>query len=79
MIEKGFPALLRRPIQPDEAATDVIRGLRVRKPRIIVPFRWAPFSWVRGFFNILTDWHVGRQHEMHTLMRELERCRDRQN
>ncbi|HGL5383009.1 MULTISPECIES: SDR family NAD(P)-dependent oxidoreductase [Burkholderia cepacia complex] len=79
LIEKGFPAPLRRPIQPDEVAKAVIKGLRARQPRIVVPFRWAPFSWTRGFFNIVTDWHLGRQHEMHKLMRELERCRDRQS
>nr|WP_232455448.1 hypothetical protein [Burkholderia ubonensis] len=56
-----------------------IKGLRARQPRIVVPFRWAPFSWTRGLFNIVTDWHLGRQHEMHKLMRELERGRDRQS
>lgn len=79
LIEKGFPAPLRRPIQPDDVAKGVVKGLRARQPRIMAPFRWAPFSWTRGVFNILTDWHLGRQHEMHTLMRELERSRDRQS
>ena len=78
LIEKGFPAPLRRPIQPDDVAKAVIKGLRARQPRIIVPFRWAPFLWTQGVFNMLTDWHLGRQHEMHKLMRELERCQERQ-
>jgi NAD(P)-dependent dehydrogenase (short-subunit alcohol dehydrogenase family) len=43
LIEKGFPAPLRRPIQPDDVAKGVVKGLRARQPRIMVPFRWAPF------------------------------------
>lgn len=72
LIELGFPAPLRRPIQPEEIATAVVNGLISRQPRIIAPSRWIPFSMLRGAFNMLSDWHLGRQQKMQTLVRELE-------
>lgn len=72
LIELGFPAPLRRPIQPEEIADAVVRGLISRQPRIIAPARWIPFSMLRGAVNMLTDWHLGRQQKMQTLIRELE-------
>jgi NAD(P)-dependent dehydrogenase (short-subunit alcohol dehydrogenase family) len=79
LIEKGFPAPLRRPIQPEDVAKGVIKGLRARQPRIVVPLRWAPLLWTRGVLDILTDWYLGRQHEMQNLMRELERSHEREH
>ncbi len=73
LIELGFPALLRQPIQPEEIARVVVKGLQLRKPRIIAPLRWVPFSLLRGAFNVATDWYLERQHSMHSLIRELEK------
>ncbi|XID74304.1 SDR family NAD(P)-dependent oxidoreductase [Alkanindiges sp. WGS2144] len=72
LIELGFPAPLRRPIQPEEIADAVVKGLQARKPRIIAPLRWVPFSMLRGAFNMVTDWHLERQQKMQALIRKLE-------
>lgn len=72
LIELGFPAPLRRPIQPEEIADAVVKGLISRQPRIIAPARWIPFSMLRGAVNMLSDWHLGRQQKMQRLIRELE-------
>lgn len=72
LIELGFPAPLRRPIQPEAIAQAVIEGLHTRQPRIIAPKRWIAFSMMRGAFSVLTDWHLERHTKMHTLVRKLE-------
>lgn len=72
LIETAFPAPLRRPIPPGEVAKALVQGLRTRKPRIVVPLRWLPISWMRGVFGVLTDWHLGRQRVIQALVRRIE-------
>jgi NAD(P)-dependent dehydrogenase (short-subunit alcohol dehydrogenase family) len=72
MNEQGFPAFLRHPVQPEEIARGVVLGLKCRKPRIMIPRRWVPLSWLRGLFATVTDWHIGRHRKMQSLIRRLE-------
>jgi NAD(P)-dependent dehydrogenase (short-subunit alcohol dehydrogenase family) len=72
MVATAFPAPLRRPIQPEQIARGVADGLEKRRPRMFIPFRWVPLSWLRGIFAILTDWGLDRHRGMQGMLRELE-------
>jgi NAD(P)-dependent dehydrogenase (short-subunit alcohol dehydrogenase family) len=72
MVQRAFPALLRRPIQPDEVARAVARGLERRSARIFVPRRWAPLSWLRGLVAVLADGALERDRTLQALVQELE-------
>lgn len=72
LIETAFPAPYRRRVSPEAVARAVVKGLRERKPRIVVPTRWVPLSWLRGIVNIVSDWHVARHRGIQQLRRELE-------
>lgn len=72
MNEAALPALLRRPIPPEQVARAVVKGLQTRSPRIIAPFRWAPISLMRGAFNALSDWYISRHGSLHEMIQQLE-------
>lgn len=72
LVELAYPKFLRQPIQPEVVAEAVVRGLSKRRPRIVVPSRWAPFSMMRGVFNALTDGYVVRNDEIIALVRKFE-------
>lgn len=72
MNETALPAFLRRPIQPEQMAHAIVRGIQSRSPRIIAPGRWAPISLARGLFNAVTDRYLWRHARFQGLLRELE-------
>ncbi len=72
MNEVGFPGSLRRAIPPEQVARAIAKGLQCRRPRIYAPWRWVPFSLLRGVFGVLTDAMLSRHREMHALIQELE-------
>lgn len=77
MVQRAFPALLRRPIQADEVARAVARGLERRGPRIFVPRRWAPLSWLRGLVAVFADGALERDRTLQALVQELEHRAER--
>ena len=72
MMEQGFPAPLRQPVPPERVASAVVRGLRKRQARIVVPGRWWPLLWLRGLLAPLMDGYLRRHRGIQPLMRELE-------
>jgi len=72
MTEVGFPGWLRRAIPPEQVARAIAKGVQFRKPRIYAPWRWVPFSLLRGIFGVLTDAMLSRHREMHVLIQQLE-------
>jgi NAD(P)-dependent dehydrogenase (short-subunit alcohol dehydrogenase family) len=72
-LQTALPSFLRRPIEPDAVAAAVVKGLESRRPRIIVPARWAPFSMLRGVFGALTDSYLAGNPRLTAIVRELER------
>ena len=57
---------------PPQAGEAVARGIEERKPRIIVPRRWAAFSTLRGIVNPLFDAKMVRDAKTQTLLAELD-------
>jgi NAD(P)-dependent dehydrogenase (short-subunit alcohol dehydrogenase family) len=72
MIQTALPAPLRQSLPPEDVARAVVAGLRARKPRIVVPARWAPLFWMRGLFGNLMDWRIGRWPEIQAIVRRIE-------
>jgi short-subunit dehydrogenase len=72
-LQTALPAFLRHPIPPDAVATAVVKGLATRRPRIIVPARWAPFSMMRGVFSALSDRYLATNRQLTSIVRDLER------
>lgn len=72
MNESGLPAFLRRPIPPEQVARAVVHGLQRRRPRIVVPARWAPIALMRGLLNVLVDWRLPRDERLQRLLLQLE-------
>ena len=72
-LQTALPSFLRHPIEPDAVAAAVVKGLESRRPRIIVPARWAPLSWLRGVFGALTDRYLAGNQRLTAIVRELER------
>jgi NAD(P)-dependent dehydrogenase (short-subunit alcohol dehydrogenase family) len=71
IVDAAFPAPLRQPIAPEKVAQAVVRGLRSRRARIVVPRRWLPLDWLRGIGSIVTDWHLRRHPRIQELVQEL--------
>ena len=72
MSEVVLPSPLRRPIQPEQMARAIVKGIEARSPRLIAPGRWAPINLLRGVFNAVMDWHLRRHARFQGLLRELE-------
>lgn len=72
LIASAFPGPLRHAISPEQVARAVRRGVERRAARIIVPWRWAPLSLLRGLLNALTDWRLDRDRRIHALLRRLD-------
>lgn len=53
-------------------AQAAVRGLATRRPRIIVPKRWAPISMMRGVFNASSDRHLAGGRAVSDIVRKLE-------
>jgi len=72
MNEMLLPDFLRRPIEPEQMAQAIVKGIQSRSPRIIAPGRWAPISLARGVFNAATDRYLWRHARLQGLLRDLE-------
>ena len=68
-----LPKPLHKRLTPRQAGEAVARGIEERKPRIIVPRRWAVFSTLRGIVNPLFDAKMVRDAKTQTLLAELDR------
>lgn len=73
LIEKAFPAVLRKPVAPETIAKALVDGLQERSAAIIAPARWKPLSMLRGIVNPLSDAMLERNREIHGLVRKFER------
>lgn len=73
IIQTLFPKALRTPVPPERVADAVVKGLRRRAPRTIVPRRFAPFSLLRGLFNMLSDALLDRHKKIQDMIRRLEK------
>jgi NAD(P)-dependent dehydrogenase (short-subunit alcohol dehydrogenase family) len=72
LLATVFPWPFNKAIQPEAVARAMLRGVQQRAPRIMVPRRWIPFSYLRGFANALSDWRLDRDSEVHALLRKFE-------
>lgn len=72
MNETVLPNYLRQPIQPQQVAKAITKGMRTRRPRIVVPGRWTPIALLRGLLNPLIDRYLQRHKALQKLLRELE-------
>jgi NAD(P)-dependent dehydrogenase (short-subunit alcohol dehydrogenase family) len=77
-MEENLPELLRRRIEPDEAAAAVVRGIEERAPRIFAPRWWRYVSALRGILNPLLDRRFERDATMTATIREVEAEADEQ-
>lgn len=73
LLQRAYPAPLRKPIKPERVAAATVRGIERRSPRIVVPRRWIPFSLLRGILNPLVDRRLERDAEIRRLVLEVER------
>ncbi|PKA12743.1 short-chain dehydrogenase [Leptospira meyeri] len=72
MREIGFPPILRKAIPPERVAKALAKGLKHRKPRIIVPARWVPIQLFRGIVGIFSDSFLANNSRIQSLLLELE-------
>jgi NAD(P)-dependent dehydrogenase (short-subunit alcohol dehydrogenase family) len=77
-MEENLPELLRKRIQPDEAAAAVVRGVEERAPRTFAPKWWRYVSALRGILNPLLDKRFERDPTMTATIREIEAEADEQ-
>jgi NAD(P)-dependent dehydrogenase (short-subunit alcohol dehydrogenase family) len=71
-MEENLPELLRKRIEPDEAAAAVVRGIEERAPRVFAPRWWRYVSAFRGILNPLLDRRFERDAAMTAIVREVE-------
>jgi NAD(P)-dependent dehydrogenase (short-subunit alcohol dehydrogenase family) len=75
--ESLTPKPLAKRIPPEIVAKAVVRGIERRAPRIFVPRIWTPLSVLRGVVNPLIDRGLDRNPELHTVLRDVARERQR--
>jgi NAD(P)-dependent dehydrogenase (short-subunit alcohol dehydrogenase family) len=75
--ESLTPKPLAKRIPPETVAKAVVRGIERRAPRIFVPRIWTPLSVLRGVLNPLIDRGMDRNSELHTVLRDVARERQR--
>jgi len=66
------PRLLRKRIDPDQAAAAVVEGLRRRDPRVFRPRRWAVVSRLRGVLGPALDSQLTRDRTVQDILRRLD-------
>ncbi len=72
MIKHAFPGPFGKTIAPRVVAQAVVAGMQRRRSRIFAPRRWVPLSMIRGLFNMLSDWKLDTDREMHDMVRSLD-------
>lgn len=66
------PKLLRKRIDPEEAADAIVKGLRHRHPRVIRPRRWALVSRLRGILAPSLDSQLARNDTVQDILGRLD-------
>jgi len=79
LVERAFPAPLRKPTTPHAVAVAAVRGIERRSARVTIPRRWTPFSLLRGIVNPLTDVKLEADPEVRRVVLEIERGRHSAN
>ena len=66
------PRLLRKRIDPDEAADAIVKGLRRREPRVLRPRRWTLISRLRGIVGPVLDCQLTRDGTVQDILGRLD-------
>lgn len=71
-LEALLPKPLRTLVAPETIATDVVKGLKERAPRIISPSRWAVASLLRGVVISAFDRKLDTDETVREVVRQIE-------
>jgi NAD(P)-dependent dehydrogenase (short-subunit alcohol dehydrogenase family) len=66
------PKFLHKRLHPKVAGGAIVRGIELRRPRIIQPRRWIALSWLRGILNPITDAAMERDERVRAIVDELD-------
>ncbi len=72
LVARAFPSFLRDPIAPERVGRAVARGVERRAPRIQIPRRWVPVSFLRGIVNPILDRSLRADTTLLNLVRQVE-------
>ncbi|MDQ2700961.1 MAG: SDR family NAD(P)-dependent oxidoreductase [Actinomycetota bacterium] len=72
-MRKLAPAFLTRQIRASKAGEAVIDGIERRDPRIVVPFEYKVFLYLRGLAGPFMDWRFQRDPRVAAIVRDAER------
>lgn len=73
LVKYTFRGPLGKPIDPNQLALQVVKGIQTRAARIIVPKFWVPMSQLRGLLNPLIDAFLSRDKTVRQLLRDIEK------
>jgi NAD(P)-dependent dehydrogenase (short-subunit alcohol dehydrogenase family) len=71
MLE-ALPKPLHKRLAPKAAGEAIVRGIELRRPRVIRPRRWVIMSLLRGILNPLSDAQLERDEKTQQNLRELD-------
>ncbi len=71
MLE-ALPKPLHKRLAPQAAGEAIVRGIELRRPRVIRPRRWVVMSLLRGILNPLSDAQLERDEKAQQNLRELD-------
>jgi NAD(P)-dependent dehydrogenase (short-subunit alcohol dehydrogenase family) len=71
MLE-ALPKPLHKRLAPKAAGEAIVRGIELRRPRVIRPRRWVVMSLLRGILNPLSDAQLERDEKTQQNLRELD-------
>jgi NAD(P)-dependent dehydrogenase (short-subunit alcohol dehydrogenase family) len=72
LVRLAYPFFLRKPIEPEQIAEAVLKGIRHRSRRLVAPRRWAPVSLLRGPVCHISDCLLERNKKFQSLLGALE-------
>jgi NAD(P)-dependent dehydrogenase (short-subunit alcohol dehydrogenase family) len=72
LVRLAYPFFLRKPIEPEQIAEAVLKGIRHRSRRLVAPRRWAPVSLLRGPVAHISDCLLERNKNFQSLLGDLE-------
>lgn len=70
--EQAVPGVLRKRLQPSDAAAGIVDAIERRAARVILPRRWRVWYALRGILNPLIDEHFARDKEVRESMTAAE-------
>jgi NAD(P)-dependent dehydrogenase (short-subunit alcohol dehydrogenase family) len=71
LVQRAFPAALRRPVTPERVAGAVVRGIEHRAPSIVCPRRWTAIAALRGLVNPIIDRRLESDAEIRALLAQV--------